>query len=227
MIFRSILFLVFTFATMVMLQWVSMHIGADISGFDGSIVLEGLTPIAASEIWTRSQVLWIYLMPYGVFVVIFILVAWQRRYPTELRPWLQLLQSWSYVVLLLTVFFMPLWEILNQYGIYHALNWLPIDRAIQLIFGIIMWIILFTRVLHISVLFSTSLQIPSSKVINPKQIMIQLPFLWYIPLIILISIIYLLSNFTIPFIYQYFLSGMAIILFVNTWLISRYTVIVK
>lgn len=227
MIFQSTLFLVFVFAVMVMLQWVAMQTGAYVSGFEGLIILEGITPIAVSDLWYKSQVMWIYLMPYGVFVIIFTLVAWKRSYPTELPPWIQLLQSWSYVVLLLTVFFIPLWEILNQSGIYYALNWLHIDMLLQFAFGIFMWLILLTRVLHVSVLFSTSLIIPPCKTIIPMQIMTQLPFLWYIPLIILISIIYLLSNFTIPFIYQYFLSGMAIILFVNTWLISRYTVIVK
>ena len=227
MIFQSTLFLVFAFAALVFLQLATMQTGAYVSGFEGLIILEGITTIAVSNLWYKSQVMWIYLMPYGVFVMIFTLVAWQRRYPTEIPMWVQLLQSWTYVVLLLTVFFMPLWEILNQRGIYYALNWLHIDMLLQFAFGIFMWLILLTRVLHISILFSTSLIIPPSKTIIPKQIMIQLPFLWYIPLLILIGIIYLLSNFIIPEAYMYFLGGMVFILLVNTGLISRYSVIVK
>jgi len=228
--------LIITFLIIIIFYWALMHIGAYISNLDGQVLFKFLLPTASAESWNKTQVMWIYLVPYLVLVILYISLKWHRNYPVTLPSWLQLIQNWTYLLIMLFVFFMPLVDIINKQGLYHALNWLHINRLIQFAFGVAMWLIFIYKAFHVSVLFSTSLQLPSPKTNNdwranfsrdPKQILIQLLFLWYIPVVVLSILIYILSAFTLSPIYLYFFSGMLFLLLINTWIIQRYNVIVK
>ena len=232
----STISLIVVFLAILIVQWALMHLGAYMSGFEGQIVFKFLSSTANAESWKRTQVMWIFLGPYLGLVVFYFIIRWQRNYPVKLPPWLQLIQSWSYFIILLFVFFMPLVDIIYKQGLYHALNWLHISRLLQFVFGIAMWLIFIYKAFHVSALFSTSLHLPSPKTNNDwctnfsrdsKQILIQLPFLWYLPLVLLTIMIYILSGFILSVDYVYFLAGMLYILLINTWFIQRYNVIVK
>ena len=236
MITVSTLSLIVVFLVIIFTQWALIQLGAYMNGFEGQIVFKFLSSTGSAESWKRTQVMWIFLGPYLGLVVLYFILRWQRNYPVKLPPWLQLIQSWSYFIILLFVFFMPLVDIIYKQGLYHALNWLHISRLLQFVFGIAMWLIFIYKAFHVSVLFSTSLQLPSPKINNDwrtnfsrdsKQILIQLLFLWYIPVVILSILIYILSAFTLSPIYLYFFSGMLFLLLINTWIIQRYNVIVK
>ena len=236
MITVSTLSLIVVFLVIIFTQWALIQLGAYMNGFEGQIVFKFLSSTANAESWNKTQVMWIYLVPYLVLVILYISLKWHRNYPVTLPSWLQLIQSWIYLLILLFVFFMPLVDILNKQGLYHALNWLHISRLIQFVFGIAMWLIFIYKAFHVSALFSTSLQLPSPKTNNDwrtnfsresKQILIQLPFLWYLPLVLLTIMIYILSGFTLYVDSVYFLTGMLFILLINTWFIQRYNVIVK
>jgi len=236
MITVSTLSLIVVFLAILIVQWALMHLGAYMSGFEGQIVFKFLSSTANAESWKRTQVMWIFLGPYLGLVVLYFIIRWQRNYPVKLPPWLQLIQSWSYFIILLFVFFMPLVDIIYKQGLYHALNWLHISRLLQFVFGIAMWLIFIYKAFHVSALFSTSLQLPSPKTNNDwrtnfsrdsKQILIQLLFLWYLPFVLLTIMVYILSGFTLSVGSLYFLTGMLYILLINTWFIQRYNVIVK
>lgn len=224
---QSAISLIAVYFMLLTFQWTIMLLGAWVSGFEGQISFETMSPIASAELWTKQQVFWIYFMPYIGLIGLYLIIRWQRRYPISIPAWIQLLQSWTYLLILLFVFFIPLVDIINKQGLYHALNWLHISRLIQFLFGVALLMIFVYKAFHVVVLFSTSLQLSSKIITQPKQILHQLPFLWYLPVVFLTIIIYLLSNFTLSANSLYFLSGMLFLLFVNTWYIQRYNVIVK
>lgn len=227
MTLTSVLSLLFAFAALILLNWCSTLFGVYISGFEGVVEWEGMSALALSDTWNLSQVLWIYLFPYLVYIAIYFLLDRLRRHFFNMPSWILLPTSWAYLAILLWVFFTPFLEILNQKGIYYALNWLNMSRLVQYIFGIGLWIFLFYRSFSIARLFSRSLVVPADKITTASMITRQLPFLWYIPFLILIIIIFLVQGIT-PFnSYFYFLIGIFLLILVNTWLIRRYEVIVK
>lgn len=224
---QSSLWLLVAIASLFIFRWALLQFGVYISGFEGSIELKGIEFIISSDTWNWAQVLWIYLFPYVGLLVVYVAICRNKKYPSKYPTWLLLLHSWSYLLTLVFVFFNPLLEIIYREGIYHALNWLHINRTFQLIFGIIMWIYLIFRMFRVASLFSVNLFIPSTKLTTPKHITPQLPYLWYIPFLILGLFIFLVSNSILLSSSINLLSGMLVLLLVNTWLIRRYNVIVK
>lgn len=208
-------------------RWMIMSIGAHFSGFQGNIVL-GVTNITAvSEHWTWSQVIWLYLAPYLAMLLLYAGINWSRKFPVTIPRWLQFIQSWAFILLLLNVFFMPMIEILTVRGLYHAFNWLGINRYLQFLFGIMMLLFFIYRSFNLSSLTSTLLTIPDNKLITPKKVLIQLPYIWYLPITFLVVVVFLSSNYLFPTNFNYFLYGLLFIVTINTLVISRYDVIVK
>ena len=208
-------------------RWLIMEIGAYFSGFEGDIIWNISNITAVSEHWTWSQVMLLYLAPYLAMLFLYAVVNWRRKYPVTIPRWLQLFQSWSFILLLLNVFFMPIFEILTKHGLYHALNWLGVGSILQYVFGIMMILFFVYSSFNLSTLTSTLLNIPNNKLITPKIVLIQLPYIWYIPIAILILVVFFSSNYIFPSNFLYFLSGLVFVMIINTWLISRYRVIVN
>ena len=171
--------------------------------------------------------MWVYLFPYLGIAAIYFFTSWKQRYPLKLPPFLLLIKSWLYVVLLGFVFCFPLLEIINHTGITHALNYLRVNSTFQLILGALFWGYLIYRAFHVSVLFSASIPSTPFGYLSRKQILKQLPFLWFLPILVLSLFIYIYYGFSFPPNAQYFLSVTLIIIFLNTPLISSYKVIVK
>ena len=144
-----------------------------------------------------------------------------------LRCLLYLPVQFRKLTLLLNLFFMPMIDILTKHGIYHALNWLGVARYLQYIVGIVMILFFVYNSFNLSTLSSTLLNIPNNKLITSKKVLIQLLYIWYIPIAILILIVFFSSNYTFPPDFLYFLSGLVFVILLNTWLISRYRVIVN
>jgi hypothetical protein len=136
-------------------------------------------------------------------------------------------RNWAYLLILVMVFFNPLLEIISHKGIYHPLNWLYVDRSIQLVIGIILWIFLIFRMFRIASYFSLNLIVPIDKHISSKQTTSQLIYLWLIPFLLFSFFIFITTNFTFLKPDLQLLSGILILLLINTWLIRRYQVIVN
>lgn len=223
----STISLVLVFLIIQSFQWGFVQLGAYISDFEGQIVWNDFGPVATSDSWNFQQVLWIYFFPFAGFLLFYILLDLFPRHPFKLANWILLTYAWTFLLVFLMVFFMPLMEIIQHKGIYYVLNWLSFSRLEQMLFGIILLLFSIFKLFRISELFSTSLIIPSFQLVEKKQITSQLLYLWFIPFFILSLIIFIASDLSIPFPINYFLLGIVIVLFINTWVIRLYNVIVK
>jgi len=215
------------FIALNLVRWFIMELGAYLSKFDGYVIWSMSHIKATSDHWSWIQVMWLYFAPYIALLFLFAIIKWMRKHPSSIPPWLQLIQSWTFLILIVYVFFMPLVDVLTKKEIYHALNWFGIERIWQIIFGILMFLFFIYKAFNTSSLFSTLLNVTGDKLITPKQVLVQLPFIWYIPITLLTAVVYLSSNYTIPTNFVYFLSGMALVIICNIWLISRYDVVVS
>lgn len=213
-------------AILFILKWCLIQIGVYISGFEGQIVINYFKIDALSDNWNLSQVLWIYLFPYVSIIIIYFVINWRPQHPIKISFFLLFMRSWAYLLIILLVFFMPIYEILSRQGIYFALNWLYINHTFQLLFGVIMLIYLFVRAFRIATLFSAALIIPSDNIAIKNQTTIQLIFILYIPLAIISLIIFVGLKASLFSAASYFLLGMLILIFINTLLIRRYNVII-
>jgi hypothetical protein len=204
-----------------------MEAGASITHFEGQIGWEGLTPMASAHDWNWTQVMAIYLMPYVGMMLLFSLLSRRRQHPINVPGWLLILRNWLYILTLLWVAYMPIWDILTQNGLYFAFTWLSISTTVQFSFGILMLVFFIIKLFRVAALFSASLILKQGQYVPPKQITTQLIYMWYLPLLTL-SIILIAINHTQPrHPYTYYLSGLLLALLTNTWLIRKYTVIVK
>jgi len=222
----STLSLISVFAIIQLLQYSFVHFAAYISDFEGEIVWNYFTTTVNTESWSFKQVILMYLSPFASFLFLFILLNFLPKAKQKNNTWLLFIYNWAYLLLLLKVFFMPIFEIINHKGIYHALNWLYFSRTEQFLFGIIMLLFFAFRIFRTASFFSRSLILPPYKFLKRKQIIAQLPFLWFIPFAVLVLFVFILSNRNFVFPFNYFLTGLLFSLLINTWLISRYDVIV-
>ena len=223
----STISLLLVFLIIQFFQWGFVQLGAYISDFDGKIVWSAFGLVVNSESWNFQQIIWIYFFPLAGFLLLYILLDLFPRYPVKMAKWILLTYAWAFLLVFLMVFFMPLMEIIQRKGIYHVLNWLSFSRLEQMFFGIILLLFFIFKMFRISTLFSTSLIIPSFQLVEKKQITSQLLYLWLIPFMILCLIVFITSNLSFPFPINYFLFGIVIVLFINTWVIRLYNVIVK
>jgi len=227
MAFISTLSLVFVFGVMQLLQWCFVFLGASFSGFEGQFVWEGFTIKINSTQWNMAEVLWIYLFPYFGFIIAYFILNLQRKHPINKPNWALMILNWAYLLIVIQVFFLPLWEIINYKGIYHALLWLNFSRWEQFVFGAFMMMIFIFRNFRVSSIFSSSLILPSNKFIRRSQILPQLIFLWLIPFLALSVFVFLGSGFVFSYPNNYFLSGILMVLIINVPLITKYEVIIK
>jgi hypothetical protein len=222
----STLSIMLMFFVLNLLKLLIMEVGANISGFDGDIIWCITNTTAVSDDWSWSQVMWLYFAPYLLLFFLYIGINWRQKLPIVIPPWLQMIQSWAYVLILMYVFFMPLIEVIYKYGVYHSLNWMGVDRYLQIIISSLLSLYFIYKALNVSKLFSTLLKVPIYEYIKPKQILCKLPYIWYIPFAFLFIIVLHFSNYSLPMSFNYFVIGLSYMIIVNTWLISRYDVIV-
>jgi len=168
--------------------------------FDGKIDWNYFTPIVNAESWSFKQVILMYLSSFVSLLFLFILLNFLPKTKLKENNWVSLLYSWAYLLLLLKVFLMPIFEIINHKGIYHALNWMYFNRFEKLLFGIILIFVFSFRIFRTAAFFSKSLILPPYKFLRKQQIIAQLPFLWFIPFAVLTLFVFLLStgNFIFP-----------------------------
>ncbi len=214
------------FILILLIKWVLMMLGAWVSGFPGYIKWDNLNPVALSKTWNLKQVLAIYLFPYMGLVIIYVIVSLKRRVPLKIPNQLQLFYSWLYTLLLVAVFLVPIGELFNKNGIYYALSWLYFYRLEKTAFVFLLMVLFAIRVFRISPVFSSSLLVQPYSFIRRRAVIKQLPFLWYIPyLLLFISVIVVSPG--IPLFNDWLLSGLLITLLLNTPLIIKYKVIIK
>ncbi len=223
---RSTINLLAAFVFMLLLNWMFTKMGAWFSGFPGVIEWDGLQIKAMSQTWNLKQVLGIYLLPYFGFVLIYLVFSIKRQVPIKLLPPIHLFFSWVYTLLIVAVFLVPVCELFYRNGIYYALSWLYFNRFEKILFVFVLLMLYMIRVFRISPVFSSSLNIQPYTFITGSLILKQLPFLWYIPyLLLFLSVIVISSPFSLH--ENCLLTGLLFTLLVNTPLIAKYKVIIK
>lgn len=205
-----------------------MDMGAVLFAFEDVIQLENLNLNSFYNKWivTNNEIPpWIYLMPFMGYFLIYNFLSINRKFPVTLNLFIQLLQSWGFLLLLVFLFFMPLAEIINKQGIYYSLLWLHTNYTKQLIFGVVLVIFGLYRSVNISQLFSTTLIVKPNKKLSVSYIIKQLIFIWYIPFIILAFIVMTLCNFNPGTEIVFLFSEVLMMLLINTVITLRYRII--
>lgn len=211
---------------MLLIKWGLMISGATISGSQIQIAWVEAKPIANSSNWDLRQVLWVYLFPYIGLFVIFLILSSRKFFRRITNTWFQLTYGWAYLVFLLVVFYMPLIEFLLERDLYHAFNWLHISSPFQIVIGLVLFLFFILKGFRVSQFFSVSLDIPED-IVSPSSIMGVLPFLWYIPILILGFLVYFVFGENNSNMYCFVLLGLFVNVFLNTFLVRKYDVIVK
>lgn len=225
MALKSTISLSFAFFLLLLFNWLLKSIGAFTSQFSGTITWEGIIVKTTSDSWQLSQVLWIYLFPYSGFVFAYFIVSHRRMLFLKRYISVNLLYAWLYALLMISVYFIPLCEIINHTGIYYVLSWLYISRSEQYLLGIILMILFLYRVLRISPVFSSALDVNSKVLLIPMIILKQIPFLLYIPFLILCMLL-IISSTDFSFQQNCLLIGLLFTIIVNTSLMLSYKVII-
>jgi len=219
--------LLLAIVTVNFLLWLAVLFGNYISGFDGEIYWELLTFRAFSKNWTRLQVVSFYLLPYIFFLIIFFIIHSKKNLFRKTGTFGKLFYSWLFLILQILVLFLPFFEILNRKGIYYALIWLKFTKTDLLIYIFLTLAFYFLTLFRNSANFSFSLSLPEGKVLQKKQISIQIIFLWFIPFFIISFLILFITAFNIHFPVNYLLIGILLTLLLNTPYITTYNVLVK
>ncbi len=207
---------------MIFYNWLLMKAGALISGFDGQIVLSGFyNYVICKGQWTYYNVYWIYLLPWFGWLLIYMLLSYNRKFPTKLPLFVQMMQGWMVAVVMINSFWMPLVDIITHTGIYHALQWMGISYILQITMGIVIALYFIYKQFVLSPLFSTTVNLPQMD-IPRKSIATQLTFVWYLPVVVVVMLFLFLFGVS-------FLSiGVAffVIVVFNSFLFFRYRVVV-
>ncbi len=207
-------------------QWVLKSLGAWISDFPGVLQWEGVNIKASSNAYQLKHVLWIYLFPYIGFVIAYFIISFKRRFPSMKPTWCHLIYAWTYSLLLISVFFLPLCEIVHRTGLYYALSWMYVNRLGQFLFGIVLILFFLVRIFRVSSVFSSNLSVDSGLFLKPAIIIKQVVFLWYIPYILLLVLVIIIAP-GFHLCNNCLQLGIIFALIVNTPLIVNYKVIVK
>ena len=209
-----------------LLLWVSVSFGAFVSGFEGHIVWKPFIYYARALHWSHFQVMAIYLFPYLVLLTVFVLLSFKWIYFRNYSRATRFTYAWLFFFIILWIFFLPMWDVYNKRGFYYALSWLGFSRLEQYLFGLLTFMGYLYYLFHLSLFFSLCLDVPTSKFLNKRQIINQLIYIWYLPVLIFILLIYVVSGMKIVYPVNYFLIGIFVTTLVNSPYISRYRVII-
>ncbi len=224
---QSFLALMLAYTVFYFFQWAIVEIGAYLSGFNGTIVWNMCSFSARAGKWSRLQVMALYLSPVMVFFLIFLVFSFKPKFPVKWSKLVLFFYGWFYVLLLVRIFFVPLWEIVGKEGVYYALEWLRFYRPEQLFLAVILAILFIISLFNVSSLFSAGFIVSTGKFLKPKDIFPQLPYVWYIPLSILTIIIFVFSDLHFLPSCITLLMGILFLMAVNTPVVVRYQVLVK
>ncbi len=224
---KSTLVLFAVFALMQIIHWLSMITGAYLSHFEGKIYWDKFMFYASSGKWYRRQIVLIYLLPYVVFLGIYFILFSKKRTALNKSNYYHLFYGWGYVLMHVLVMFLPLWQIINKKGIYYALAWLRLPYIDQIVLGVFLTILFLYGILRVSRIFSFLINSDDKIYLNRKEILNQIIFIWFLPFLILTSVIYVASGLQLVFPVNYFLAGVFLTLLLNIPVISGYKVIVK
>lgn len=222
----SVFALLVAMAIFQLLQWSMVHFGAVMSGFKGHIGWYGLKLVAYYDAWNLSHVLYLYLIPYIVFLAILVVMLSGRIKSSNFPTFFGLLYNWSFLILIVWVLFLPLWEVVDQKGIFYALSWLGFSRMEQYAFGLIMMALFFIYLFRVSAMFSVNLLVPRKQYVDKASIRLQLVYLWYLPVVALTIAVLFLSQMKFSSPNNYFIDGVFVTILLNAFYIKSYDVIV-
>lgn len=216
---HSITSLFLAFILLWIMQYLLIQAGAILSGFQGQITFNGLVLSVISRSWLLRQVVSLYFFPYIAIVFIYLIFSTKRYFGKSI--WLHLFYGWVSALLLVHVFFLPVWNFINKEGLYYVLQWLNISDTVQLYLGSLGCLILLYNQFKLSQIFSSSLHL--STPIDTKVDFIKIVFsIWFIPIIftlvlgyfyninimsveivIVILIVFIMLLFNLPLIIKY------------------------
>ena len=221
----STLSLLLSVSILLIYKWLLMELGAFLSGFQGTLHWVGTDIVPRSASWTSAQVLWIYLLPFAGLVLLFGLLTSRRGALSPVPQRLKLIWSWISLLTMLHLFFMPMWEIYFRQGIYFPLSYLFIPRSMQGIFGLALWTYLIFRIFSPAAHFST-LMFGDEPYRNFRLNLVQMVPLLFIPYILYIFLWWIATGFVFTPLNELYFTGLLLALLANSWLMSKYNVIV-
>jgi hypothetical protein len=200
---------------------------AYLTDFRGEIIFQDLAFFPSSEVWTRSQVVALYLIPMLFFIVTYFAFYHVVKRSGKADFFRKLFYSWFYQLVAVQAFFVPFVEIVEKRGVYYALSWLGFSRVEQYFFAVVLMSLFLFRGFRFSVIFSFSLKLPEGKFLRPGAILFRLFFLWLIPVVFFTWMVFTLSGYQINYPANYLLAGIAFLLLLNLPVISNYDIVVK
>jgi len=222
---KSTLSLLLAWAFIQILQGGLLATGAFLSNFTGHIEWHLFIFNITAQQWHLKQVISLFLFPEIILLIILLPI---RHNPTRNQPEiLRLFLGWTFLLILVKALWLPLWEIMHHKGIYYALSWLWLSPIYQYILGVVFIVGFLLIIFRISAVFSRVLRIRPNQFLKSRDILPQLIYIWYLPFLILLSVIFLISGMQVLFPNNYLMGGVAFALLVNTPYISSYKVIVK
>lgn len=226
---ESTLALILGFAGFQLVFFFFKWTGSIISGFNGMIKWNHFGIYTIAHTWVLKQVLALYLFPEVALLLLFLLFYlffFRKLFVINRTPFVLFVFNWFYLVLMVTVFFMPLIQIIHGSGIYYSLSWLRLSRTDQLIIGMTLMILFLLNIFSVSSVFSKSLIVPKKQFVNSKDILQNLLYIWYLPVAILFIVIYLISGGEIRFPVDFLIYGIVLSLIINSFYITTFKVIV-
>ncbi len=224
---KSTLCLITAFALLQFLQWVFMLIGAYFSSFEGQIKYDAGIISATAENWNLKQVVAIFLFPDIVFFLLFIFFFLQKIKYKHAHKLFSLFKGWLFLLITVKILFIPVLEIFNKKGIYYLFLWIDVSLTYQYVFALILLLYFLFNVFKFSAVFSLVIDVHSKQFVKPKFVLSNIILLWYIPALILSTLILVVSKMQITFPNDYFIIGLFVVIFINTFYVVNYKVIVN
>jgi hypothetical protein len=220
-------FLLMGFLILQLLEWFSLELAALFSGFQGHIQWNNFVLYAQDGQWNKGQFIFLFLTPGILFFILFLWFSISKRHMLDKPMRTVLWKSWFFLLLMIKALFLPMMEIIERKGIYFAVSSLGLSRSTQYEMAFFLLGLFIFNIPAISSMFSHGLFVKQKQFLAPKQILPQLVFLWLIPFMIFLSIVYLVSRGHLEVSIIYYLVGIAGTLLINTPVISHYQVIAK
>ncbi len=222
---QSMAGLFIAYAVIQFFQWLLVSAGAYLTGFQGNIQWAPFAIYATAGHWSPKQVFSLYLIPYLVFLLLWLLLRAKQKVVTGKPLFYHLMKAWLFMLLLIKVLFFPFWQIISKSGVYYPLAWMGMTKTQQTGIAAVLLVLFIIYSTGISQFFGSALDKKGKTFLRPAEIKQQLIFLWFVPFVLFSLILFCFAASRSP---AYYLSGgVALVMLINLPVICRYKVIVR
>ena len=226
-IISSTLVMLFSFLVIRFLKLGLLIAGAKISGLDSEIMISNLMATVISENWSVTQLLFVYLLPFLVMVILAFIVGIKYNYPVKYSKLFVLVKSWMYVFLIIEAFLLPIASILIKSVVYHPLSMIGFSRFEQYLVAIILFVFYLIGSAKSGPFFAARIEHCKEVVTEKSCLVTQVLALIVVPAIGLILTILACYGFNQNLELTTFIAGLIFSLGLTVWQIVSYDVIIK